>query len=55
MHDIKPTVVTSYGPCHKCGESIKEPEKPERYREHFYHQRCAPDKRQEKTKDNSYT
>jgi len=55
METRKNDVVTLYGPCHKCGEKIEEPETPVMYRDHVYHQKCCPTKREEKASDTSYT
>ena len=51
----KRDVVDSYGPCHKCGEDIKEPDKPLKYRDNAYHQNCRPMKQEERVNDNSYS
>lgn len=55
MADRQEVVKTSYGPCHKCGEIIEEPDKPVRYRDNLYHQKCVPTTQQEAATDNSYT
>jgi hypothetical protein len=55
MTPEKRDVVVSYGPCHKCGKNIEEPEKPVKYRKNVYHEKCRPTKREEKVTDNSYS
>lgn len=55
MTPEKPDVVTSYGPCHKCGRNIEEPDKPVKYLENAYHQKCLPTKEEEEAKNKSHT
>jgi len=55
MPDRPDGVKTSYGPCHKCGESIEEPDKQVKYRGNIYHEAHVPKKSEEKATDKSYT
>jgi hypothetical protein len=55
MPDRPDGVKTPYGPCHKCGESIEEPDKPVKYRGNIYHEAHVPKKSEEKATDKSYT
>lgn len=54
MPDGSEVVKTLYGPCHKCGKSIEEPDKPVQYRHNLYHEKCVPTKQEERVADNSY-
>jgi|GEM_PF-6258844 len=55
MPDRPDVVKTLYGPCHKCGESIEEPDKPIEYQGNIYHKEHVPKKSEEKATNNSYT
>lgn len=48
-------VKVSYGPCHKCGKAIEEPDEPVLYGSNAYHQECLPTDREKQAQDNSYT
>ena len=55
MPEEADVVKTLYGPCHKCGKSIEQPDKPVLYRDNTYHEKCVPTKQHEAATDNSYT